>query len=311
MSHRGAVLRAGGYAAVVTPTAAALAALTFGDRDLVVPFDPEGPIPDFRGIVAAPWPNRLADGRYTAGGRGLEVPVNEPERGCALHGLAFSRQWELVAYDGASAAFALDLAPSAGYPFRVRLEARYALRAEGLWDPDDPGGLDWSVRAVNVGEGIAPYGVCPHPYLVAGPSPLDSWELELPAEEFLEVTPERLLPVGVRAVAGRPFDFTVARPIGPMEIDHAFTGVRFDAAGTARATVRDPGGAGVVMQWDAACPWVQVHTADRPSPAPNRLGLAVEPMTCPPNAFASGTDVVWLGPGDEHEANWRIHALEA
>ena len=69
MSSVSAAIRAGDYAATVTCTAGALASLTYRGRDLVVPFDPGTPIPAFRGIVAAPWPNRLADGRYTAGGR--------------------------------------------------------------------------------------------------------------------------------------------------------------------------------------------------------------------------------------------------
>ncbi|ASN50851.1 aldose 1-epimerase family protein [Sinomonas sp. R1AF57] len=300
MSGVSAALRAGDYAATVTGTAGALASLTYRGRDLVVPFAPGAPIPAFRGIVAAPWPNRLADGRYRAAGRDLAVPVTEPERGCALHGLALAREWDLVAHDGVTVAFALDLGPSEGYPFRLRLEVRYALSA---------GGLDWSVRAANVGEGRAPYGVCPHPYLVAGPSPLDSWELQVPGEAFLEVTPDRLLPLGTRTVEGHEFDFRESRTIGQTEIDHAFTRLRFDQ-GVARAVVRDPSGSGVVMEWDAGCPWVQVHTADRPAPAPSRLGVAVEPMTCPPNAFASGTDLVWLAPGEEHKTGWRIRALE-
>lgn len=302
MSSVSAVIRAGGYSATVTGTAGALASLAYRGRGLVVPFEPGAPIPAFRGIVAAPWPNRLADGRYTADGRDLAVPVTEPERGCALHGLALTRDWRLVAHDGASVAFALDLGPSEGYPFRVRLEVRYALSADGL---------DWSVRAANAGEERAPYGVCPHPYLVAGPSPLDAWELTVPAEEFLEVTPDRLLPLGPRTVEGHEFDFRGPRTIGRTEIDHAFTRLRPDQGGAAQVTVRDPSGTGVALSWDAGgCPWVQVCTADSAPSGPSRLGLAVEPMTCPPNAFASGTDLVWLAPGEEHTARWRIHALE-
>lgn len=301
MSGVSAAIRAGDYAATVTGTAGALASLTFQGRDLVVPFEPGAPIPAFRGIVAAPWPNRLADGRYSVGGRDLAVPVTERERGCALHGLALTREWRLVAHDGASVAFALDLGPSEGYPFTLRLEVRYALGA---------GGLEWSVLAANTGEGVAPYGVCPHPYLVAGPSPLDTWELEVPAEEFLEVSPDRLLPLGTRTVAGHELDFREPRPIGRTEIDHAFTRLAFDE-GVARVAVRDPSGTGVVMEWVAGCPWVQICTADAAPAGPSRLGVAVEPMTCPPNAFATGTDLVWLAPGEEHAARWRIRALEA
>jgi aldose 1-epimerase len=77
----------------------------------------------------------------------------------------------------------------------------------------------------------------------------------------------------------------------------------------ARVVVRDPSGTGVALQWGQQCPWVQIHTADRPDPTINRLGLAVEPMTCPPDAFNSGTDLVWLEPGGQFAASWAIIAL--
>ncbi len=54
---------------------------------------------------------------------------------------------------------------------------------------------------------------------------------------------------------------------------------------------------------------MQVHTADRPDPDDDRVGLAVEPMTCPPDALNSGTDLVVLAPGDSHAASWEIEAL--
>ena len=301
-------LRAGDYSAVVTARAAALRKLTFRGRDLVVPFAAGGPIPDYRGVIAAPWPNRLADGRYTFDGVAHQMPVNEPERGCALHGFAFARDWSLVSADERSVTLSLALDGERGYPFDVRLEATYTLDGGGS---PAAGGLTWEVRGLNAGGSAAPYGVCPHPYLVAGASPLDEWVLELPASTFLEVTPDRLLPVGERAVAGHPFDFRAARPLGATQIDHAFTGIAFDGDGTARVLVRDLAHrTGVGMAWDRSCPWIQVHTADKKPPLPNRLGLAVEPMTCPPDAFRSGNGLIRLEPGASHTSTWRIFALD-
>jgi aldose 1-epimerase len=300
-------IRAGEYTALVTVQGAALRRLTYRGRDLIVPTAPGQPIPDYRGIVAAPWPNRIADGFYRFDGHYLHVPINEPERRCALHGLASTRVWAVSALADRAITFALDLEPSEGYPFSLQLEVAYALEPGGH---GSEGGLWWEVRTRNSGQRPAPYGVCPHPYLVAGDSPLDEWELEIPAERFLEVTPDRLLPIGERDVEAHPFDFREPRPIGATEIDHAFTCISFDDSGIARVVVRDrEHGTGVGMAWDSSCPWLQVHTADKEAPVPSRLGLAVEPMTCPPDAFNSGIDLIRLEPSASHSARWRIYGL--
>lgn len=293
------ILRSGGYEAVVTARAAALRRLTFEGRDLVVPFAAGEPIPDYRGIIAAPWPNRIADGTYRFDGKVQHLPINEPERQTSLHGLAFPLDWTLKEHDAGSLTLTCTVGPTAGYPFVLELDAHFVL---------DDGGLHTRVTARNAGDSAAPYGVCPHPYLMASSSPLDEWILNFAADSFLEVTPDRLLPLNAASVEGHAFDFRTPRPIGSTEIDHAFTGITFDG-GLARLSLRDPAGTGVGMSWDESCSWLQIHTADKPAPIPGRLGLAVEPMTCPPDAFNSGTDLIRLEPGTEHTATWSVYAL--
>jgi aldose 1-epimerase len=292
-------LASGHYTAVVTARGGALRELRHKGRDLVVGFDADGPIPDYRGVICAPWPNRLADGTYTYGGRTFEAGINEPERRSALHGLATGRLWEVQHAAGDEVVMGCRITPGTGYPGELDLSVTYRLTADGLLS---------TVRAANAGPVTAPYGVCPHPYLVAGPSGLDEWSLELPASEFLEVTEDRLLPVGMRSVDRHEFDFRSPRRLGPVKIDHAFTGIARGSDGRARVRVQDPGGTGVELEWGAEWPWVQIHTADKPI-GPDRLGLAVEPMTCPPDAFNSGADLVHLQPGRTHTAQWTIRAL--
>jgi aldose 1-epimerase len=59
---------------------------------------------------------------------------------------------------------------------------------------------------------------------------------------------------------------------------------------------------------DRGLEWVQVFTGDALAGPWRRGAVAVEPMSCPPDAFNSGTDVVRLEPGGETVHRWGIHA---
>lgn len=303
-----------GYAAEIASVGASLRTLRFDGRDLVVPFDADEVRPGYRGATLAPWPNRIVDGRYAFAGDELQLPLTEPARGQALHGLAAWLDFAPRVVEHDRVVLAAVIEPQAGYPFRVEVEVEYRV---------DAAGLGQTVTGRNLGPDAAPWGTGPHPYLVAGPGRVDDWTLELPAAEVLTVTPDRLSPLAVEPAEVQGFDFRAPRAIGPTFIDHAFTGLAASPGGAIdaaigagaeaspyRVVLMAPGGTGVEMAWGADCPWVQVHTADTPgADATHRIGLAVEPMTCPPDAFNSGVDLVVLEPGGAHVAGWRIAAL--
>ncbi len=301
------VIAAGPYRAVVTQVGAALRTLTHDGRDLVVGWPGGEPQRLYRGAVLAPWPNRVRDGRYTWQGRELQLPLSEPDRLAALHGLVVWTPWQLLdgTGDGTGGAITLGarLWPQQGYPHTLDLRATCALHADG---PD--AGLGWTLTATNTGSSPAPYGAGIHPYLVAGPGRVDDWTLELDAAEALDVDPHRLLPdraaPTTSPVAGTDLDLRSPRPLAGVAIDHAYT-----AVGARAARLRTADGSGVEMTWGEGLPWVQVHTADRPDPEDDRVGVALEPMTCPPDAFGTGVGVVTLAPGASHSATWRIAAL--
>jgi aldose 1-epimerase len=293
----------GDYTARVASVGASLAELRHRGRDLVIAFSADEVRPDFRGASLAPWPNRVADGRYTFGGTPQQLALTEAERRTALHGLVAWLDFGAIEQTRSRVTLGGTIVAQQGYPHRVDVEVVYELTDTGLF---------WSITGVNTGPDAAPWGAGPHPYLVAGPGRVDDWSLLLPADRVLEVDPERLLPVRVADVAeveGGSMDFREERRIADTFLDHAFTALRRDGAGRASVEVRTPDGSGVAVSFDAACPWVQVHTADKPVPDGGRHGLAVEPMTCPPDAFNSGTDLVTLEAGASHTASWTIAAL--
>ncbi|WP_299090713.1 aldose 1-epimerase family protein [uncultured Microbacterium sp.] len=297
-------LRSGEYEATIASIGASLRRLTHAGRELILSFDADEVRPSFRGATLAPWPNRVAAGTYDFAGDTYVLPIADAGRPNALHGLASWLDFAVVAESDDSVTLVATVVPQAGYPWRVRVETTFALGADGLTQ---------TVVATNESGESAPFGTGPHPYLVAGPSALDTWTFALDAAQVLEVTPDTLQPVALVDVAGSArFDWRSPRVIGDAAVDHAFTGI-----GSAVARVTDPTGTGVEMTWDAACSWVQVYTCDQPGGSANpvhRTGLAVEPMTCAPDAFNDDnypydTGLQVLAPGAKSMASWRIAAL--
>ena len=293
-------LTSSGYRAVISAVGATVRQLTYRGRDLVVPFDAGAVRPFYRGALIAPWPNRIADGRYTFDGRDFQVPLNEVDRSHALHGLVHWNRWEAVEALPDSVVLRTAVVPQDGYPFAIDLLAEYMVASRGLTG---------RLTATNIGSSPAPYGCCPHPYLVAGTSPLDEWQLSMPAATRLEVD-ERLIPVGTRPVDDVDCDFRTPSVIGAREIDHAFADLVTDDGGSVAVQLLDPAhGTGVELSFGSWAPWVQIHTADRPEPVNNRVGLAVEPMNCPPNAFNAPQGPPVLESGATHVAQWTISAI--
>ena len=256
----------GGYSATIASVGASLRVFTWRGRNLVVPFEADEIRPGYRGAVLAPWPNRVVDGTYTFDGIEYQLPLTEPSRSHALHGLVCWTDWTLESRASDSVTLRTTIVPSDGYPHPVAVLASYRL---------DDDGLTTTVTAENLGANTAPYGTGPHPYLVAGPGTVDDWTLEFPAASYLTVTPDRLSPVATVSVDTTPeFDFRTPSVIGDTFIDHAFTAIARDTNGSASVVVTSPTGTGVRMSFGSDLPWLQVHTADRPAPAPSRIGRA-------------------------------------
>lgn len=296
-------IEADGYVAEIAGVGASLRTLAHEGRELVLGFAQDEVRPGFRGAVLAPWPNRVVDGQFVFRSQQHILALSEPARGHALHGLAAWVEWEAEDVTPTSVTLVHAIPAQEGYPYQVRVRVTYAV---------GPDGLAWSVAATNEGTTTAPYGTAPHPYLVAGDGLADDWTLELPAAQVQTVTPDRLIPTGIVDVAtydGGVFDFRAPRLLGQTFLDHAFTALTPGADDLVRAALRAADGSGVGMSWSTDCPWVQVHTPQAPGPDGWRRGVAVEPMTCPPGAFNSGTDVVALEPGRTHEVRWGIYAL--
>ncbi|MFF0478551.1 gluconokinase, GntK/IdnK-type [Streptomyces sp. NPDC004284] len=251
-----------------------------------------------RGQLLIPWPNRVGDGRYSFDGRSLQLPVTEVEKNNAIHGLLRWTLWKLLARTDDAVMLGTTLCPQPGYPFLLDIGVEYRL---------GPGGLGVTVHATNTGQQPAPYGVGQHPYLTVGTDLVDTALLTVPAEYLLR-TDDRGLPIGREPVHGTPYDLRVARPIGDLRLDTAFTGLDRVSDGRAIVRLAHPSGERGVDLWlGEGTRYVQVYTGDTlADPERRRRGVAVEAMSCPPDAFRSGTDLTVLEPGATHVLRWGL-----
>jgi aldose 1-epimerase len=293
-------IQAGAYRAWVTELGAGLRMLSHDGMALITGFEPDELPPHSAGQLLSPWPNRIDGGKYEFGGKIHQLELSEAARGNAIHGLSRWANWKPAAHMSDEITLTHLLLGRPGYPFCLELSVSYRL--------DAAEGLQVSVTAVNVGQQPAPYGTGCHPYLTTGATAIDDCELELPAAQWLPAD-DRGIPAGPpKDVTGSAFDFRTRRPIADTKLDHALTGLSRDEAGRAWARLADDH-VELGLWAGPGYDWLQVFTGDPLEPEHRRRALAVEPMTCPPNAFVSGDDLLTLAPADSVTHTWGIAVL--
>jgi aldose 1-epimerase len=292
--------------ATVTEVGAGLRELEIDGEPVVWPY-PVGEIASAgRGQVLAPWPNRIEDGAYRFGGVSAQAPLDEPDRRNAIHGLVRWLTWDVEEHTTRSVALSCVLAPQPAYPWRLRLRLGYELL---------DGGLVVTAAVTNESPRAAPYGIGAHPYLDAGPAGVDGCTLTLVADRRL-VLDERGIPRGSAGVRGSSYDFAGGGSLAGARLDDCFTGLSVPESsgplpeGAAWEAVLSTGTGRRTALWaDRAWGYVMCYTGDTLAPGEQRRGVAIEPMTCPPNAFRSEEAVITLPPGGRWEGRFGIRLL--
>jgi aldose 1-epimerase len=238
-----------------------------------------------RNGLLAPFPNRIADGRYRFDGREHDLLPGVPagER-LVYHG--FLRELDLRVIDRRETATAaeilfsgaIDAGDFPGYPFALALTVRARLTARGI---------EFTITATNVGEVAAPYAAGWHPYFRLGDAPIDGLELTVPAAHCI-VTDDRLLPVAGAAafapVAAGPMpDFRQPRRLGAAVLDGCYANATPDADGLIRSRLRDPASGRQLTIWQRGG-LTHVFTGDTLARDP-RCAIAIEPVEAMTDAF--------------------------
>jgi len=258
--------------------------------------------PSSRFAIMVPFANRIDDARYVFDGEPYDLqPGVEGAARAARHGFVRGVDFDIAEIaadtDGAHASFttqAIRPGTHPGYPFAIDLTVRYTLGADGLV-------LEAVMR--NVGERAAPCFFGWHPYFKLSESPIEGWQLQIPADSVVR-TNEQFIPIAgadARApLSHRPeLNFRQMQAIGPRELNHAFADLRMDTDGRARTRLRDPeSGLGIAM-WQPSGVML-AFTADTVT-RDVRRSVALEPMESWSDAFnrPDCADAIRLEPGAE------------
>lgn len=286
-------ISAGGYRAVITELGATLRSLSSNCADLICGFGAAETISSGRGQQLIPWPNRIRDGRYRIDDVDYQLALSEPDRHNAMHGLVRWTGWRLVSHEPSSVTLQHTVFPQKGWPTVLESMISYRLSSDGL---------QVDVQARNLGDHRVPFGYGAHPFLTAGESSVDELSLTLPADRYLQVD-DRMLPTELVEVDER-YDFREQKPVAGLDLDTAYSDLHRDDQGRWRVSIAC--GSRRTSLWaDERHRWAQVFTGG----GDRTTGLAVEPMTCGPDAFNPGPTtegVVSLEPGQSYQGHWGI-----
>ncbi len=241
-----------------------------------------------KGDFLAPFPNRISEGKYTFAGTKHQLYINEPDRGHALHGLIVDKKYTLHSSDtfdgGVTATFVttMDADECAGYPFNLEIAITFTLKECEL-------AIEMSGK--NKGSTEAPFGVGWHPYFTTG-GKIDDLYLTLPAKSILKTDNiKELIPTGKK----QPNIFgTIKKKIGDTKFDTCFTDLE------AQSVLFE----NIELFMDNQMKFVQAYTPD------GRISIAIEPMSCAPDAFNNGMGLQILKPQESitYSFGIRIHS---
>ncbi|MDQ2826340.1 MAG: aldose 1-epimerase family protein [Actinomycetota bacterium] len=287
---------AGDHEVTIVEVGAGIRSYTVGGQEVLDGYAVTDRCTGARGLPLIPWPNRIADGAYTFDGVDYQVPITEPASHNAIHGFLRWRNWTAREHSADRVVMGTVLHPMMGYPFTLDVSVDYSIGRTGL-----------TVRttATNLGDQPCPYGAGQHPYLTLGTDLVDPCTLHLDAARWLP-TDDRGLPTGTEPVAGSAYDFRTGRQIGAQDIDYTFTDLARDDDGRAWVHLSAPNDRSVGVWLDPSYSFVEIYTAHTQPEPYWRRGLGVEPMTCAPNAFASGDGLLRLDPGESTVGTWGI-----
>ena len=245
----------------------------------------------YKGAFLSPYPNRIEGGQYEFEGIKHQLHIDFPNENNSIHGLItkapftvrkmINRDQESVVgliynYEG----------DKPGYPFKYQITKIISFSEE-----DE---LKIRTKIINYSSTSIPIGDGWHPYIKTGSS-VDDIELQFSSQQVAGVN-------DVNIPTGKFSDFKEFNSldkIGNREFDHCFV---LKSSDDDHSTILKDFEKEIKVEviQDANCKYLQIYTP------PGRNSIAIEPMTCMPNAFNNKMGLMVLEPEEEKTINYGI-----
>ena len=291
----------GDQRAVITEVGATLRTYVKGGLPVVEGFAGDELPTGARGQFMYPWPNRVAPSPWTFSGRTSIPIIDDLPTQTHNHGIAKWRPFRIEAVNQNRCLLTLLLHATPEYPFVTEVSVAYHL---------GPMGLTVTTTVLNRDTVPIPFGIGFHPYIAVTTPTIEGAVLSVPAKSYVQ-TDARLLPTGlILPVAGTDLDFSTPKSVNGHVLDVTYGDLLRDDSGLFTTTLTDRDGGCVEMQMDRNFPYLQIFTGDTLEKGRRRTGVAIEPMTCPPEALRSGKDLLVLEPGQHWAGSWRLRRTD-
>ena len=252
----------------------------------------------FKGSNLLPFPNRIKDGKYNFQGKDYQLNMNFPHESNAIHGLIFDIPFKVTDKKAEEASCSLKLEyssrPFPGYPFHYLVKIVYTLRENS--------GFECKVKINNLLPHAMPVGHGWHPYFMADSGKVDDLFLQFPADAILEVDKTNI-PTGKK----QPYNsFNKLKKIGDTKLDSCFQLSRDKDRAEIIIHNKENGFGYCIWQETGQFKYnfLQIYTP------PDRKSVAIEPMTCAPDAFNNNNGLIILGPLEKMQTSFGISAIK-
>ncbi len=270
------------YAAVNLQEGGRLFALKLDERQVIAEREDFPYTHSSASAIMFPYVNRVQDGQYTFEGKLYQLPINEPAKNNAIHGLLYTRRFEVYKTHASSEEATVILqynydGTSAGFPFPFDFFVTYTITETTL---------KVVMKVVNTGTKTFPFTIGWHPYFTS--ENLYESYIDFDCEEEYTTTDDRSITNGTK-----PHELNMPFQLKNYPFDTAYR-LKKPEIGFYTPTYK------LTMTGTAAQNFVQFFTPSTEN------SIAIEPTIGLSNSFNNGIGLQTLAPNKTYEIAWNV-----